>query len=137
MENMTSEKIIQLLIAKIEQEQEQKQIVIDTLSKEILLLKDKLKEKDKLKQKKDLDKKEIIYKWFFEDLHICENQYTTYNEIKNIFSDWYVENYSEGHVDYILIKRELIRWQRNSQFGFTEKNGNERHPRFNLIKKQE
>jgi len=43
MENMTTEKILQLLIATIEQDKKQNQIVIDTLTKQIILLENKIK----------------------------------------------------------------------------------------------
>jgi hypothetical protein len=47
MENLTYQQLSQLLIDKFDEELKQKQIVIDTLTKEIILLKDKLNEKKK------------------------------------------------------------------------------------------
>jgi len=47
MENITYQQLSQLLIDKFDEELKQKQIVIDTLTKEIILLKDKLNEKKK------------------------------------------------------------------------------------------
>ena len=47
MENLTYQQLSLLLNDKIEEELKQKQIVIDTLSKEILLLKDKVNELQK------------------------------------------------------------------------------------------
>jgi len=40
---MTTEKLLQLLIATIENDKKQNQIVIDTLTKEIMLLESKIK----------------------------------------------------------------------------------------------
>ena len=55
----------------------------------------------------------------------------------NAFENWFVENHSDGKVDKIVVKRRLIDWQKRSPFGFTEKNCNERHPKFNLVPKSE
>ena len=52
--------------------------------------------------------------------------------------NWFTENHSNGKVDKIVVKRRLIDWQKRSRFGFSDTmNGNERHPKFNLVPKPE
>ena len=56
----------------------------------------------------------------------------------NAFENWFTENHSNGKVDKIVVKRRLIDWQKRSRFGFSDTmNGNERHPKFNLVPKPE
>ena len=69
----------------------------------------------------------------YEDLEITETEPTPFNILFNAFSNWHSENYSNGKVDQVKVKKRLIDWQRKSRFGFVEgTNGNERYPKFNL-----
>ncbi len=57
LEDITYQQLADLLIARIDNELKQKQIVIDTLSKEILILKDKV-----IELQKDNHKLRQVYK---------------------------------------------------------------------------
>ena len=63
----------------------------------------------------------------------------SFNELYNAFENWFSDNHNnEKKVDKITIKRRLIDWQKKSKFSFTEGyNGNERHPKFNLMPLEE
>jgi P4 family phage/plasmid primase-like protien len=81
---------------------------------------------------------DIVGQWICEDLDVCENEATPFNELHNAFENWFTENHSNGKVDKIVIKRRLIEWQKGSIYGFTDHmNGSERHPKFNLMPKPE
>ena len=81
---------------------------------------------------------DIVGQWISEDLDICEDECTPFNEMWNAFENWFTENHSNGKVDKIVVKRRLIDWQKRSRFGFSDTmNGNERHPKFNLVPKPE
>ena len=81
---------------------------------------------------------DIVGQWICEDLDICEDESTPFNELYNSFENWFTENHSNGKVDKIVIKRRLIEWQKASKYGFTDHmNGSERHPKFNLMPKPE
>ena len=81
---------------------------------------------------------DIVGQWICEDLDVCENEATPFNELHNAFENWFTENHSNGKVDKIVIKRRLIEWQKGSMYGFTDHmNGSERHPKFNLMPKPE
>ena len=81
---------------------------------------------------------DIVGQWICEDLDICEDESTPFNEMWNAFENWFTENHSNGKVDKIVVKRRLIDWQKRSRFGFSDDvNGNERHPKFNLVPKPE
>ena len=81
---------------------------------------------------------DIVGQWISEDLDVCEDESTPFNEIWNAFENWFTENHSNGKVDKIVVKRRLIDWQKRSRFGFSDTmNGNERHPKFNLVPKPE
>jgi len=76
---------------------------------------------------------DMIGSWISEDLEIIETEPTPFNILFNAFSNWHSENYSNGKVDQVKVKKRLIDWQRKSRFGFVEGiNGNERYPKFNL-----
>jgi len=81
---------------------------------------------------------DIVGQWISEDLDVCEDECTPFNEMWNAFENWFTENHSNGKVDKIVVKRRLIDWQKRSRFGFSDTmNGNERHPKFNLVPKPE
>jgi len=76
---------------------------------------------------------DMIGSWISEDLEVSETETTPFNILFNAFSNWHSENYSNGKVDQVKVKKRLIDWQRKSRFNFTEDvNGNERYPKFNL-----
>jgi putative DNA primase/helicase len=81
---------------------------------------------------------DIVGQWIREDLDVCEEEPTPFNEMWNAFENWFTDNHSNGKVDKIVVRRRLIEWQKQSRFGFSDDmNGSERHPRFNLIPKSE
>jgi len=81
---------------------------------------------------------DIVGQWISEDLDVCEDECIPFNEMWNAFENWFTENHSNGKVDKIVVKRRLIDWQKRSRFGFSDTmNGNERHPKFNLVPKPE
>jgi len=82
-------------------------------------------------------KNNIINQWISKDLDVYEDECTPFNEMWNAFNYWFEENYCQKCINKMDIKYRLIEWQKNSQFNFTEKNGNERHPKFNLVPKPE
>ena len=70
--------------------------------------------------------------WITEDLVETKDETTPFNILYNSFTNWYTENYTNGKVDQINIKKRLIEWQ-NTNYGFTDGiNGNLRYPKFNL-----
>jgi len=84
---------------------------------------------------------DIVGQWISEDLKITDEntEPVSFNELYNAFENWFSDNHNnEKKVDKITIKRRLIDWQKRSKFSFTEGyNGNERHPKFNLMPLEE
>lgn len=76
---------------------------------------------------------DMIGSWISEDLEIIDTDPVPFNILFNAFSNWHSENYSNGKVDQVKVKKRLIDWQRKSRFDFVDGiNGNERYPKFNL-----
>ena len=75
---------------------------------------------------------DMIGTWITEDLVETKDETTPFTILYNSFTNWYTENYTNGKVDQINVKKRLIEWQ-NTNYGFTDGiNGNLRYPKFNL-----
>ena len=78
------------------------------------------------------NRNDMIGTWITEDLIETRDETTPFNILYNSFTNWYTENYTNGKVDQINVKKRLIEWQ-NTNYGFTDEiNGNLRYPKFNL-----
>ena len=93
---------------------------------------DSIPDSIKLETESYKNRNDMIGTWITEDLVETKDETTPFNILFNSFSNWYTENYTNGKIDQINVKKRLLEWQ-HATYGFTDGvNGNLRYPKFNL-----